>query len=57
MVQLAFVFFVASLISGFFGFSGVSGATTRFARISFFSSVAVFVVSIALALFAGSLVL
>lgn len=57
MLKLALIFFVVSLLSGFLGFSGVSHASVRFARILFFIALAVFLISIALALFAGSLVL
>lgn len=57
MLKLALVFFVISLVSGFFGFSGVSNATAGLARILFFVALAVFVISIALALYAGSLIL
>ncbi len=57
MLKLALIFFVVSLISGFFGFSGVSHASACLARILFFIALAIFVISIALALYAGSLVL
>ena len=57
MLKLALVFFVISLVSGFFGFSGASHASARLARILFFIALAIFVISIALALFVGSLVL
>lgn len=57
MLKLALIFFVVSLLSGFFGFSGVSHASAHFARILFFIALAIFMISIALALFAGSLVL
>ena len=57
MLKLALIFFVISLVSGFFGFSGTSHASARLARILFFIALAIFVISIVLALFAGSLVL
>jgi len=57
MLKLAIIFFVVSLLSGFFGFSGLSHASARFARILFFIALAVFLISIALALCAGSLIL
>ena len=57
MLKLALIFFVISLVSGFFGFSGTSHAAAHLARILFFIALVVFVISIALALFAGSLVL
>ena len=57
MLKLALVFFVVSLISGVFGFSGVSNMSAGVARVLFFAALVVFVITIALALFAGELVL
>ena len=57
MLKLALVFFVVSLLAGFFGFSGVSRATAGIAKVLFFVAAAIFVICIALALFAGSLIL
>ena len=36
MLKLAIIFFVISLIAGFFGFSGVSAATAGIAKIFFY---------------------
>ena len=57
MLKLALACFVVSLASGFLGFSGMLSATARIGRILFFVALAIFVVSIALALFAGNLLL
>ncbi len=57
MLKLALLFFVVSLVAGVFGFSGTSSATAGIAKILFFVAVAIFVICIALALFAGSLIL
>ena len=57
VLKLALLFFVVSLVTGVFGFSGLSSATARVAKTLFFVAVAIFVVCIALALFAGSLIL
>lgn len=57
MLKLALLFFVVSLVAGVFGFSGVSSATAGVAKVLFFIAVAIFVIFIALALFAGSLIL
>ncbi len=57
VLKLALLFFVVSLVAGVFGFSGVSSATAGVAKVLFFIAVAIFVIFIALALFAGSLIL
>ncbi len=57
VLKLALLFFVVSLVAGVFGFSGISSTTAGMAKILFFVAVAIFVVCIALALFAGSLIL
>jgi uncharacterized membrane protein YtjA (UPF0391 family) len=57
VLKLALIFFVVSLIAGVFGFSGLSSATAGVAKILFFIAVAIFVICIAAALFAGSLIL
>lgn len=57
MLKWALIFFVISIVAGFFGFSGLSAAASGVAKILFFIAVAVFLVFLALALFAGNLVL
>jgi uncharacterized membrane protein YtjA (UPF0391 family) len=57
MLKLALLFFVVSLLAGCFGFSGISGATAGMAKLLFFVAVAIFVICVALAGFAGRLVL
>jgi uncharacterized membrane protein YtjA (UPF0391 family) len=57
MLKWALIFFVISIVAGFFGFSGVSEATGRIAKILFFIAIAVFLVFLALALFAGQMIL
>ena len=57
MLKLALIFFVISLVAGFFGFSVVSSSTAGIAKILFFIALVIFVIFIAIALFAGSLVL
>jgi len=39
MLKWALIFFVISLIAGFFGFSGVSSATAGIAKILFFVAI------------------
>ena len=57
MLKLALLCFAVSLFSGFFGFSGLLGTTARLARILFFAALALFVISIALALIMGRIIL
>ncbi len=57
MLKWALIFFVISIVAGFFGFSGVSAAAGGIAKILFFIAIAVFLVFLALALFAGQMVL
>ncbi len=57
MLKLALLFFVISLVAGFFGFSGVSAATAGIAKVLFFVALAVFAVLIVLALTVGATVL
>jgi uncharacterized membrane protein YtjA (UPF0391 family) len=57
MLKWALIFFVISLIAGFFGFSGVSAASASIARILFGIALVIFVVFLVLALMAGNAVL
>ncbi len=57
MLKLALVFFIVSLVAGFFGFSGVSKAAAGIAKVLFVVAAVIFVVLVALALFTGSLIL
>jgi len=57
MLQWALIFFVVSLIAGFFGFSGVSAATAGIAKILFYIAIVVFIIFLVLALMGGALVL
>ncbi|MCV0387853.1 MAG: DUF1328 domain-containing protein [Nitrobacter sp.] len=53
MLKWALVFFVISLVAGFFGFSGVSAGAATIARWLFFAAVAIFVVFLFLGVLAG----
>jgi uncharacterized membrane protein YtjA (UPF0391 family) len=53
MLKWALIFFVISIVAGFFGFSGVSAAASGIAKTLFFIAIAIFLVFLALALFAG----
>jgi uncharacterized membrane protein YtjA (UPF0391 family) len=53
MLKLAIVFFVISLIAGFFGFSGISAGAAKISKWLFFIALAIFVILLVLALLAG----
>jgi uncharacterized membrane protein YtjA (UPF0391 family) len=57
MLKWALIFFVISLVAGFFGFSGLSAATAGIAKILFFIALAIFVIFLLLAIFAGQAIL
>ena len=57
VLKWALIFFVISIVAGFFGFSGLSAATAGIARILFFIAIAIFAIFILLALFAGQAIL
>lgn len=53
MLKWALVFFVISVIAGFFGFSGISAAAGGIAKILFWIFIAGFVILLVLGLVAG----
>lgn len=53
MLKWALIFFVISIIAGFFGFSGVSAGAATIAKWLFFAALAVFAILLALGLLAG----
>jgi len=53
---LALLFFLVSLIAGFFGFSGVSAATAGIAKVMFYIAISIFVVLLIIAVFTGQMV-
>jgi uncharacterized membrane protein YtjA (UPF0391 family) len=56
MLKWTIIFFVISVVAGFFGFSGVFAATAGIAKILFFFAIAVFLI-FALSLIAGGSVI
>ncbi|HYD07121.1 MAG TPA: DUF1328 domain-containing protein [Reyranella sp.] len=56
-MKWAIIFFVVSLIAGFFGFTNVAAGARTIARILFFLFLVIFVVFLILAITAGALVL
>jgi uncharacterized membrane protein YtjA (UPF0391 family) len=57
MLKWALIFFLISLVAGFFGFTNVAAGTRTIAKILFFIAIAIFVVLLVLALTAGSLMI
>ena len=56
MLKWAIIFFVVSLIAGFFGFSGVAAGARTIAKILFFIALAIFLVILIFGVFLGMLV-
>ena len=57
MLKWALIFFLISLVAGFFGFTNVAVGARTIAKILFFIAIAIFVVLLVLALTAGSLMI
>lgn len=53
MLKWALIFFVISVIAGFFGFSGIAAGAATIAKWLFFIAVAIFIVLLILAFVAG----
>lgn len=56
MIKWAIIFFVISLIAGFFGFSGVAAGSKSIAKVLFFIALALFLVVLVFGVFMGVLV-
>jgi uncharacterized membrane protein YtjA (UPF0391 family) len=56
MIKWAIIFFVISIIAGFFGFTGVAGATRTIAKVLFFVALAIFLVVLVFGVMLGTLV-
>jgi len=57
MLKWALIFFVISLVAGFFGFTNVAAGARTIAKILFFIAIVILVVLLVLAFTAGSLVI
>lgn len=57
MLKWALIFFLISIAAGFLGFTNVAAGARTISKWLFFVAVAVFLVFLVLALFAGELVL
>ena len=57
MQKWALIFFVISIVAGFLGFSGIAAGASTIAKWLFFAAVAIFLVFVLLAFFAGEMIL
>ena len=56
MLRWALIFFVISLIAGYFGFSDVAAGSKRIAKILFFIAIAIFLAVLVFAVLLGKLI-
>ncbi|MEO8857849.1 MAG: DUF1328 domain-containing protein [Burkholderiaceae bacterium] len=56
MIKLAIVFFLISLVAGFFGFTGVASGAKSIAKVLFFIALVVFLVVLVFGVLLGTLV-
>ena len=55
MLKWALIFFVISLVAGFFGFTGVASGAKSIAKVLFFLALAIFLVVLIFGVFLGTL--
>lgn len=53
MLKLALVFFLVSLVAGFFGFTNIAAGTAKIAKWLFVIAIVIFVIFLVLGLMAG----
>ena len=56
MLKWPLIFFVISLIAGFFGFTGVASGAKSIAKVLFFIAIIVFLIVLVFGVFLGTLV-
>ena len=56
MIKWAIIFFVISVIAGFFGFTGVASGARTIAKVLFFIALIAFVIVLVFGVFLGTLV-
>jgi uncharacterized membrane protein YtjA (UPF0391 family) len=56
MLKWALIFFVISVIAGFFGFTGVASTTRSIAKVLFFIALAIFLIVLIFGVMLGVLV-
>ena len=55
MLKWAIIFFVISLIAGFFGFTGVASGARSIAKVLFFIALVIFLIVLIFGVFLGTL--
>ena len=55
MLKWALIFFVISLVAGYFGFTGVASGARSIAKVFFFVAIAIFLVILIFGVFLGML--
>ena len=56
MLKWALIFFIISLVAGFFGFTGVASGARTVAKVLFFIAVVIFLIVLIFGVFLGTLV-
>ena len=56
MLKWALIFFVVSLVAGFFGFTGVASGAMTIAKVLFFIAIVIFLIVLIFGVFLGTLV-
>ncbi len=56
MLKWAVIFFLISVVAGFFGFRGVESGAQKIAKVLFFIAIAIFLVVLVFGVFLGKLV-
>jgi len=56
MLKWAIIFFVVSLVAGFFGFTGVASGAKSIAKVLFFIAIVIFLIVLVFGVFLGTLV-
>ena len=55
MLKWALIFFVISLVAGYFGFTGVASGAKSIAKVFFFIAIAIFLIVLIFGVFLGML--
>ena len=56
MIKWAIIFFIVSLVAGFFGFTGVAESSRTIAKVLFFIALAIFLIVLVFGVLLGVLV-
>ena len=56
MLKWALIFFLVSVVAGFFGFSGVASASRTAAKVLFFIAITIFIIVLVFGVWLGTLI-